>query len=192
MRLLGATRATIKSTRQMIEMKIFGIVGWSGSGKTTLMRHLMPELIRRGLRVSSMKHTHHDFDIDKPGKDSHMHREAGAHEVLITGARRWAILHENRDCPEPNIDELLARMEKVDLVLIEGFKNYGHAKLEVYRPTVGKTLMAYEDESIVAVASDVSLVINGTRCLDLNNISAIADFIITHCDFLSEEENDTA
>ena len=175
----------------MIEMKIFGIVGWSGSGKTHLMKQLLPELLRRGLSVSTMKHTHHDFDIDKPGKDSHMHREAGAHEVLITGSRRWAILHENRNAKEPNIDDLLTRMEKVDLVLIEGFKSYGHAKLEVYRPDVGKTLMASDDKSIVAVASDVSLVVNGATCLDLNDISAIADYIVTHCGFSNQVQNGT-
>ncbi len=169
----------------MIEMKIFGIVGWSGSGKTSLLRQLLPELIGRGLRVSTMKHTHHDFDIDKPGKDSHLHREAGAHEVLITGSRRWAILHENRNAPEPNLNGLLSRMEKVDLVLIEGFKNYGHTKLEVYRPVVGKALMASDDHNIVAVASDESLTLEGTTCLDLNNIPAIADYIIEHCGFAS-------
>ena len=117
----------------MTKMKIFGIVGWSGSGKTSLMMKLLPEFLNRGLLVSTMKHTHHDFDIDKPGKDSHMHREAGAHEVLITGSRRWAILHENRNTKEPNIEELLKRMEKVDLVLIEGFKSFGR-KLKILNP----------------------------------------------------------
>ena len=109
-------------------MKIFGLVGWSGSGKTTLVAKLLPELIGRGFRVSTMKHTHHNFDIDKKGKDSYEHRMAGATEVLITGAKRWAILHENRDDPEPSIDDLLARMENVDLLLIEGFKAHSHEK----------------------------------------------------------------
>ena len=162
-------------------MKIFGIVGWSGSGKTTLMRQLLPELIGCGFHVSTIKHTHHNFDIDKPGKDSYMHREAGAHEVLITGARRWAILHENRETPEPDIDALLPRLEEVDLVLIEGFKNHGHAKMEIHRPVVGKSLLATEDTSIVAVASDEPMSLNGRVVLDLNNISAIADFILTYC-----------
>ena len=121
-----------------------------------------------------------------------MHREAGAHEVLITGSRRWAILHENRNTKEPNIEELLKRMEKVDLVLLEGFKSFGHAKLEVYRPIVGKDLMARDDPSIVAVASDVSLEIDGTTYLNLNDIPSIADFITTHCDFAGQVENGTA
>ena len=110
-----------------------------------------------------------------------MHREAGAHEVLITGARRWAILHENRETPEPDIDALLPRLEEVDLVLIEGFKNHGHAKMEIHRPVVGKSLLATEDTSIVAVASDEPMSLNGRVVLDLNNISVIADFILTYC-----------
>ena len=162
-------------------MKIFGIVGWSGSGKTTLMRELLPELIGCGFHVSTIKHTHHNFDIDKPGKDSYMHREAGAHEVLITGAHRWAILHENRETPEPDIDALLTRLEEVDLVLIEGFKNHGHAKIEIHRPVVGKSLLTNEDTSIIAVASDEPVSLDGRVVLDLNNISAIADFIVAYC-----------
>ena len=162
-------------------MKTFGIVGWSGSGKTTLMRQLLPELIGRGFRVSTIKHTHHNFDIDKPGKDSYVHREAGAHEVLITGARRWAILHENRETLEPDIDILLTRLEAVNLVLIEGFKSHDHAKMEIYRPVLEKTLLAAEDTSIVAVASDEPVSIDGRVVLDLNNIPTIADFIVTYC-----------
>ncbi|MCH7551519.1 MAG: molybdopterin-guanine dinucleotide biosynthesis protein B, partial [Proteobacteria bacterium] len=138
-------------------MKIFGLVGWSGSGKTTLVANLVPELIGRGFTVSTMKHTHHNFDIDKPGKDSHQHRLAGATEVLLTGSKRWALLHENRDAPEPSIDDLLARMEEVDLVLIEGFKSHKHQKMEIHRPSVGKPLLCPEDPTIVAVASDVEL-----------------------------------
>jgi len=161
-------------------MRIFGLVGWSGSGKTTLMRELLPELIGRGYRVSTMKHTHHNFDIDKPGKDSYMHREAGAHEVLITGAKRWAILHENRQTPEPSIDSLLARMEEVDLVLIEGFKSHPHSKMEVHRPAVGKELLAAEDETIVAVATDGELSWNGAPLIDLNDVPAVADFILDY------------
>ncbi|MBC8339259.1 MAG: molybdopterin-guanine dinucleotide biosynthesis protein B [Rhodospirillales bacterium] len=167
-------------------MKIFGLVGWSGSGKTTLVSGLLPELIGRGLTVSTMKHTHHNFDIDKKGKDSFEHRMAGATEVLITGSSRWAILHENRDAPEPSIDDLLARMEDVDLVLIEGFKSHNHQKMEIYRPAVGKPLLAAEDQSIVAVASDAKaadlpgLAGRGVPLISLNDIKAIADFIIGH------------
>jgi molybdopterin-guanine dinucleotide biosynthesis protein B len=161
-------------------MKIFGIVGWSGSGKTTLVAKLVPELIGRGLRVSTMKHTHHNFDIDKKGKDSYEHRVAGATDVLITGAKRWALLHENRDAPEPSIDDLLARMEEVDLVLIEGFKSHGHQKMEVHRPEVGKPLLCGDDPTIVAVASDVELADVDLPVIDLEDIKAVADFIIGH------------
>ena len=161
-------------------MKIFGLVGWSGSGKTTLVANLVPELIGRGLTVSTMKHTHHNFDIDKPGKDSHQHRLAGATEVLLTGSKRWALLHENRDAPEPSIDDLLARMKEVDLVLIEGFKSHKHQKMEVHRPAVGKPLLCPEDSTIVAVASDVELPDVTLPVIGLENVAAIADFIVGH------------
>ena len=165
----------------MDDMRFFGLVGWSGSGKTTLMRQLVPELTGRGYKVSTMKHTHHNFDIDKPGKDSFMHREAGAHEVMITGSKRWAILHENRSAPEPDIDTLLKRLEKVDLVLIEGFKDHGHSKMEVHRPSVGKPLLAMDDDSIVAVTCDESLELDGQTLIHLNDVSGIADFIVEFC-----------
>lgn len=173
-------------------MKVFGLVGWSGSGKTTLMRRLLPELARRGLRVSTMKHTHHNFDIDKPGKDSHMHREAGAHEVLITGAKRWAILHENREAPEPDIGILLERMEQVDLVLIEGFKGHDHAKMEVHRPDAGKPLLAGGDPSIVAVASNAEIEIDGPAKLDLDDVPAIAEYIVAFCGLSGRAEDGAA
>ena len=165
-------------------MKIFGLVGWSGSGKTTLVKALLPELIRRGFTVSTMKHTHHNFDIDKKGKDSFEHRMAGAKEVLITGASRWAILHENRNTPEPSIEQLLKRMEDVDLVLIEGFKTHSHQKLEVFRPAVGKPLLAGEDQSIIGVASNVQksdladLNDKNIIFINLDDIKAVADFIV--------------
>ena len=162
-------------------MKIFGLVGWSGSGKTTLVQKLLPELIGRGYRVSTMKHTHHNFDIDKPGKDSYMHREAGAHEVLITGSKRWAILHENRQSPEPDMDALLARLEEVDLVLIEGFKSHSHSKLEVHRPALEKPLLAADDPTVVAVASDTPMQLDRRPVLDLDDIPGIADFILDFC-----------
>lgn len=163
------------------DAKIFGVVGWSGSGKTTLMQLLLPDLIARGYSVSTMKHTHHNFDIDKPGKDSFMHRQAGAHEVLITGAQRWALLHENRDQAEPRIDTLLATMAPVDLVLIEGFKSHPHRKLEVHRPSVGKPLLARDDDSIVAVASDQPIEGLDVPVIDLQNVASIGDFIIGYC-----------
>ena len=163
------------------DTQTFGIVGWSGSGKTTLMLDLLPVLIGRGYQISTMKHTHHNFDMDKPGKDSFRHREAGAYEVLITGSNRWALLHENRNEPEPDIETLLYTMAPVDLVLIEGFKSHPHSKLEVYRPTIGKPLLATSDPSIVAVVSDQPLEKLRLPVLDLNNISAVGDFIIDFC-----------
>ena len=174
------------------EAKIFGLVGWSGSGKTTLMKALLPDLIGRGYTVSTMKHTHHNFDIDKPGKDSYMHREAGAHEVLITGTKRWALLHENRDQPEPDIDTLLATMAPVDLVLIEGFKSHQHKKMEVYRPSVGKPLLAGDDPSIVAVASDEPLGDMPVPVLDLNDVAAVGDFVVGFCGLEGKSEDGAA
>lgn len=159
-------------------MKIFGFVGWSGSGKTTLVTALIPVLIARGLRVSTIKHTHHNFDIDKPGKDSYEHRVAGAHEVVITGAARWALLHENRGETEPTIEEMLQRMDPVDLVVVEGFKSYPHPKMEVHRPEVGKPLLAADDPSIVAVATTGTLDV-GVPQIPLGDIEAIADFVLS-------------
>jgi len=167
-------------------MKTFGLAGWSGSGKTTLVTRLIPALTGRGLRVSTMKHTHHNVDIDKPGKDSYEHRVAGAHEVLITGAQRWALLHENRDEPEPHMDELLKRMSPVDLVIIEGFKTWPHEKLEVHRPSVGKPLLAVEDPTIVAVASDEPLGDIGRPVFHIDDIGAVADFVIGHLGLTAE------
>ena len=163
-------------------MKIFGLAGWSGSGKTTLVVRLIPALVRRGLRVSTMKHAHHNFDVDTPGKDSYEHRAAGASEVLVTSARRWALMHELRDAPEPSIEELIGHMTAVDLLLIEGFKRQTHDKLEVHRPALGKPLLCAEDPQIVAVASDTPLPGINRPVLDLDDIEAIADFVVGHCD----------
>lgn len=162
-------------------MKVFGLVGWSGSGKTTLLVRLIPELTSRGLTVSTMKHTHHNFDIDQKGKDSYEHRAAGATEVMLTSGRRWVLQRELRDEDEPDMESLIQRMAPVDLVLIEGFKRHRHAKLEVFRAEVGKGLIAADDDTIVAVASDGP--VEGIACpvLDVNDVTAIADFIITHC-----------
>ena len=173
-------------------MKIFGLVGWSGSGKTTLVAKLVPELIGRGFSVSTMKHTHHNFDIDKKGKDSYLHRMAGATEVLITGAKRWAILHENRDAPEPAIDELLARMQDVDLVLIEGFKSHHHKKMEIYRPSVGKPPLSPDNPSIIAVASDVELSDVDIPVINLEDIKGVADYIVGYLGLEAGEKNGAA
>ena len=166
-------------------MKIFGFAGWSGSGKTTLVKAVIPALIGRGLRISTIKHTHHKFDIDKPGKDSFEHRVAGAHEVVITGTQRWALLHENRGEPEPDIQQMLARMDPVDLVLIEGFKSYPHPKIEVHRPQLGKPLLCGDEPSIVAVASDADLDVP-VPLLPLHDPDAVADFILDFCGLSAE------
>lgn len=164
-------------------MRIFGLAGWSGSGKTTLLTSLLPELTGRGLRVSTVKHAHHAFDVDQPGKDSYRHREAGAIEVMVSSAYRWALMHEHRGAPEASLEELLARMTPVDLVLVEGFKRHGHAKLEVYRRHLDKPLLAVEDPMIVAVASDAPLHGLSVPRLDLGDVPGIASFILRHCGF---------
>ena len=162
-------------------MKVFGLAGWSGSGKTTLLATVIPELVRRGLTVSTIKHAHHEFDVDRPGKDSYAHRAAGASEVLISSSRRFALMHELRGAAEPTLQELLARMSPVDLTLVEGFKDYPHSKLEIYRASLGKPLLCAEDRHVVAVASDAP--VEGLRVprFDLDDVGAITDFIIMHC-----------
>jgi len=159
-------------------MKLFGLAGWSGSGKTTLMKALLPELIGRGVTVSTVKHAHHSFDVDQPGKDSYEHRRAGASEVMVASAHRWALMRELRGAAEPSLEALIARMAPVDLLLVEGFKRHPHAKLEVHRPDNGKPLLCSEDPHIVAVASDRPLDTIAVPRLDLNDTPAIADFIL--------------
>jgi len=174
-------------------MKIFGLAGWSGSGKTTLITRLVPELTGRGLRVSTMKHAHHSFDMDKPGKDSYVHREAGATEVMVSSANRWALLHENRETPEPSMEELIRYMTPVDLLLVEGFKSYRHEKIEVYRAANGKPLLSTGDASVVAVATDTpGTVAVSVPVLDLNDIGAIADFIVDRCGLREERSHGAA
>jgi molybdopterin-guanine dinucleotide biosynthesis protein B len=159
-------------------MKLFGLAGWSGSGKTTLMRALLPELIGSGVTVSTVKHAHHSFDVDQPGKDSYEHRRAGANEVMVASAHRWALMRELRGAAEPSLEALIARMAPVDLLLVEGFKRHPHPKLEVHRPDNGKPLLCPEDPHIVAVASDRPLDTIAVPRLDLNDPPAIADFIL--------------
>ena len=161
-------------------MRIFGFAGWSGSGKTTLMVALIPELVSRGITVSTLKHAHHAFDVDQPGKDSWRHRQAGAREVMISSQNRWALMHELRGTPEPEFDELVRRMSPVDLLLVEGFKRHPHPKIEVYRPSLGKPPLHPEDPMVVAIASDETL--QGLRLpwLPLSDASAVADFILDH------------
>jgi molybdopterin-guanine dinucleotide biosynthesis protein B len=158
-------------------MKIFGFAGWSGSGKTTLIEQLIPRFVQRGLRVSLIKHAHHTFDVDHPGKDSYRHRHAGASEILVTSSRRWVLMHELRGAHEPSFDEHVKRVSPCDLVLVEGFKFAPIPKLEVWRSATGEPLLHPNDAHIVAVASDVKI---ETRLplLDLNDVEGISDFIV--------------
>lgn len=162
-------------------MKVFGLAGYSGSGKTTLIEQLIPRFIARGLKVSLIKHTHHDFDVDKPGKDSYRHREAGATEVLLTCDRRWVLMHELRGAPEPTLEEQLAVLAPCDLVLVEGFKQTPISKLEVHRPSTGKPPIWPENGSVVAVATDEPIDCR-LPVLDLNDPDAIATFILNFLD----------
>ena len=162
-------------------MRIIGLAGWSGSGKTTLITKVIPRLISRGLRVSTIKHAHHGFDLDQPGKDSFMHRAAGATEVAISSANRWAVLHELRGEPEWNLAGLLAKLSPVDLILIEGFKRDRIVpKLEIYRAANGKPLLHPDDPSIAAIASDTPLPAAKVPVIDLNDIEAVGDVLLKH------------
>ena len=158
-------------------MKVFGVTGWKNSGKTGLIERLVSEFISRGLSVSTVKHAHHTFDVDHPGRDSYRHRAAGAKEVLLVSKNRWAIMHELRDEDEPELSEILKKVEKVDLVIIEGFKRDRHPKIEAFREETGTSAIARKDESIVAVAADTPLTDLKIPVFDLNNTSEIADFI---------------
>ena len=160
-------------------MKIFGVTGWKNSGKTGLMERLITEFTARGVSVSSIKHAHHSFDIDHPGRDSYRHRDAGARQVLLASRNRWALMHELRDEDEPSLGDLLKQLSPVDLVLIEGYKRDRHPKIEAHRKETGQPLIAPEDETIVAVASDASVAID-RPVLDLNDTASIANFIAQH------------
>jgi molybdopterin-guanine dinucleotide biosynthesis protein B len=160
-------------------MKIFGFAGWSGSGKTTLIEQILPRLTAHGLRVSIIKHAHHSFDVDQPGKDSHRHRQAGASEVLVSSARRWALMHELRDDPEPTLEELIGRMSPCDLLLVEGWKLYAQPKMEVYREANGKPPLHTEDEHIVAIAADRAFR-TGLPQFGLNDFDAVAQYILRY------------
>jgi molybdopterin-guanine dinucleotide biosynthesis protein B len=161
-----------------LSMRVIGLAGWSGSGKTTLLTRLIPEFNRRGVKVSTVKHAHHAFDLDTPGKDSWAHRQAGAAEVLVSSGKRWALLHELRGEPEAALPELLARLSPVDLVIVEGFTRDPHAKLEVYRAANGKPPLHPGDPSIVAIASDVAFPDAGRPVIGLDDVSAIADRLL--------------
>ena len=158
-------------------MKVFGFAGFSGSGKTTLIEQLIPRFTGRGLTVSLIKHTHHSFDIDHPGKDSYRHRHAGATEVLVTSSRRWALMHELRGVPEPTFDEQVAKLTPCDLLLVEGFKYAPIPKLEVWRSITGEPLLHPSDPHIVAIAAD-GKVETKLPLLDLNDVDGIAGFVL--------------
>jgi molybdopterin-guanine dinucleotide biosynthesis adapter protein len=158
------------------EMKVFGFAGWSGSGKTSLIEMLIPRLRAQSLTVSLIKHAHHDFDIDQPGKDSHRHRQAGCQEVLITSALRWALMHELRGGPELAFDDAVRQLTPCDIVLVEGFKAAPIPKLEVFRRANEKTWLHPADPHIVAIAADVAST-SALPWFDLNDISGIASFI---------------
>ena len=154
-------------------MKVIGLAGWSGAGKTTLLSRVIPLLLGNGLRVSVVKHAHHHFDVDVPGKDSWVHRQSGATEVLVSSGRRWALMHELRGAPEPRLPELLKRMSPVELVIVEGFKSEPHRKIEVHRAANGKALLFPDDPGIVGIATD-AVVETVLPSAHLDDIEAIA------------------
>lgn len=166
-------------------MRLIGLAGWSGAGKTTLLTRLIPELNRRGVSVSTLKHAHHAFDLDTPGKDSYEHRMAGAREVLISSERRWAVMHELRDEPEAALSELLRHLSPVDLVIVEGFKREPHAKIEIYRAANGKPPLHPDDPTIVAVASDTAFPGAGRPVIALDDIAAIAEIVLARAEPLA-------
>ena len=161
-------------------MRIIGLAGWSGAGKTTLLAKLIPTLVSRGIKVSTVKHAHHSFDVDQPGKDSHTHRMAGATEVLVGSARRWALVHELREEAEAPLGTLLEKLAPVDLVIVEGFKREPHPKLEVYRAAIGKPLLHPDDPHVVAIASDAALPSANVPVVMLDDVDRIADIVLAH------------
>ena len=167
-------------------MRVIGLAGWSGAGKTTLLAKLIPALTRRGLKVATLKHAHHEFEIDRPGKDSFVHREAGASEVIIASSRRWAQIHELGDAPEASLADLLRRLSPCDVVLVEGFKRQPHPKLEVFRAGNGRPPLHGGDDRIVAVASDTAFPEAGVPVVDLDDVAAIADLVLARAEPITE------
>ena len=158
-------------------MKIYGVIGWKNAGKTGLMERLVAEITGRGFAVSTIKHAHHAFDLDRPGKDSHRHRAAGAGEVLLASHSRWALLHELGAAPEPPMDELVAKLAPSDLVLVEGYKRDAHSKIEVFRAEAGHALIQPDDPTVRAIATDTALPDLPVPLFDLDDTATIADFI---------------
>ncbi|TDK50183.1 molybdopterin-guanine dinucleotide biosynthesis protein B [Antarcticimicrobium luteum] len=159
-------------------MRIYGVTGWKNAGKTGLMERLVAEITGRGITVSTVKHAHHSTDVDQPGRDSHRHREAGAHEVMLASPNRWALMHELRGAKEPPLEELLARLSPVDLVLVEGFKRDTHPKIEAHRAETGKPMLAADTPTVRAVAADRPQPGCALPVFDLDDTGAIADFIL--------------
>lgn len=163
-------------------MRVFGIVGWKNNGKTTLVVRLVERLIASGIRVSTIKHAHHQCDVDQPGKDSFRHREAGATEVMLATSKRWMLVHELRDEPEPELDALLTKLQPVDLVIVEGFKRHPHPKIEVHRRERGTPLLALEDPSVVAVASDEPVAGCPVPVIGLDDVEAAKEIVLRTLD----------
>src|SRR5712692_1724809 len=161
-------------------MRIIGLAGWSGAGKTTLVAKLIPAITARGLRVSTIKHAHHAFDVDRPGKDSYAHRMAGATEVLVSSQNRFALMHELRGASELMLPQLLAKLSPVDLVLVEGYKREPHPKLEVFRASVGKPLIHPDDPYVVAIASDGPVPQARVPRVDIDDLAAIIAILLEH------------
>lgn len=160
-------------------MKVWGVVGWKNSGKTGLMERLVAEFVARGFSVSTIKHAHHGFDVDQPGKDSYRHRDAGASEVLLSSRKRFALMAEHRGASEPELKDLLTKLAPVDLVLVEGYKRDQHPKVEAHRSETKNTLIATEDTSVRAIASDAGAIAEGRPTFELDDTGSIADFIAT-------------
>jgi molybdopterin-guanine dinucleotide biosynthesis protein B len=158
-------------------MKVIGLAGWSGAGKTTLLARVIPHFLKDGLRVSVIKHAHHNFDVDVPGKDSWVHRQAGATEVLVSSARRWALMHELREASEPRLPDLLRKLSRVDLVVVEGFKSEPHRKIEVHRLANGKALLFPDDPAIAGIATDAAIE-TALPVVHLDDIPAIAAMML--------------
>jgi molybdopterin-guanine dinucleotide biosynthesis protein B len=169
----------------MSSARVLGIVGWSGSGKTTLITRLIPALTAQGIRVATLKHAHHQFDVDQPGKDSYEHRKAGACEVIVSSARRWVQMHEVADGAEATLPQLLAKVSPCDLILVEGFKTERHPKLEVFREAAGNPPLHPDDPRIVAIASDHPFPEAGIPAVDLNYIPAVADLVLERAEPLA-------
>jgi len=167
-------------------MRIIGLAGWSGAGKTTLLAKVLPLIVARGLTVSTLKHAHHSFDLDQPGKDSHTHRAAGATQVLIASANRYALMHELRGAPEPSLHELLAKLSPVDLVVVEGFKAARYRKLEIFRAAVGKPALHLEDPLIVGIVSDTPFPAGARPVVSIDDAEAVVGLMLDHAEPIAQ------